>query len=79
MAYLRDKLSVLILVFFGASYPRNSYTVFAQGKERAEIPTLHLLALVPLGETAELPPPPHDRGNELITAAEMAVHDQHER
>ena len=71
MANLRDKLSVLILVFFGASYPRNSYTVFAQSGEQAEIATLHLVALVPLEETAGLSPP--DRGKELIAAAEMAV------
>ena len=71
MASKRDKLLVLILVFFGVSYPRNSYTVFAQSEEQAEIPTLHLLALVPLGETAGLSP--YDRGEELVAAAEMAV------
>ena len=71
MASMRDKLSVLILVFFGASYPKSIYTVFAQSEEQAEIQTLHLLALVPLGETAGLSP--SDRGEELIAAAEMAV------
>ena len=71
MAYLRDRLSVLIVVFLAVNYPRNSYTVFAQSEEQAEIPTLHLLALVPLGETAGLSPP--DRGEELIAAAEIAV------
>ena len=71
MAYLRDRLSVLIVVFLAVNYPRNSYTVFAQSEEQAEIPTLHLLALVPLEETAGLSPP--DRGEELIAAAEIAV------
>ena len=71
MAVLREKLLVLILFFCGVSYPKSMYTVFAQSEEQAEIPTLHLLALVPLGETAGLPPP--DRGEELIAAAEMAV------
>ena len=71
MAVLREKLLVLILFFCGVSYPKSIYTVFAQSEEQAEIPTLHLLALVPLGETAGLSPP--DRGKELIAAAEMAV------
>ena len=71
MAVLRDKLIVLIIVFCGLSYPKNTYTVFAQSGEQAEIPTLHLLALVPLGETEGLSPP--DRGKELIVAAELAV------
>ena len=69
---MRDKLLLVhILVFFGVSYSRNSNTVFAQSGEQAEIPTLHLLALVPLGETEGLSPP--DRGEELIAAAELAV------
>ena len=71
MAVLREKLLVLILFFCGVSYPKSIYTVFAQSEEQAEIQTLHLLALVPLGETAGLSPP--DRGEELIAAAEMAV------
>ena len=71
MAVLREKLITLIIVFCGLSYPENGYTVFAQSGEQAEIPTLHLLALVPLGETEGLSPP--DRGGDLIVAAELAV------
>ena len=69
---MRDKLLLVhILVLFGVSYSRNSNTVFAQSGEQAEIPTLHLLALVPLGETEGLSPP--DRGGDVIAAAELAV------
>ena len=69
---MREKLLLVhILVFFGVGYSRNSNTVFAQYREQAEIPTLHLLALVPLGETKGLSPP--DRGGDLIVAAELAV------
>ena len=71
MAVLREKLLVLILFFCGVSYPKSIYTVFAQSEEQAEIQTLHLLALVPLGGTAGLSSP--DRGEELIAAAELAV------
>ena len=69
MEVLRYRLSILILVILVVSYFRNG--VYA---ESGEIPTLHLLALVPLRETAGLPSqPPHNRGEDMIAAAELAV------
>ena len=61
---MRKNSLILVFVFFGVCYPTNSYTVFAQSGEQVDIPTLHLVALVPLGETAGLSPP--DRREELL-------------
>ena len=70
MEHLRDKLATLILATLVVSYSRN--VVFAE--KQAETPTFHLLALVPLGETAGVPPqPPYNRGEDMIAAAELAL------
>ena len=70
MEHLRAKLATLILVTLVVSYSKN--IVFAE--KQAETPTLHLLALVPPGETAGVPPqPPYNRGEDMIAAAELAV------
>ena len=72
MEVLRDRLSILILVILVVSYFRNG--VYAENGVQAEIPTLHLLALVPLRETAGLPSrSPYNRGEDMIAAADLAV------
>ena len=72
MAARRD--SVVLVWLNIIICPRN--IVFAENGTRAEMPTLHLLALVPMTETTGLPPQPlyhWQRGDDLISAAQLVV------
>ena len=59
-------LIVVAVLVLGVSYPGPTNAVFA------EVPTLHLLALVPM-TPGPSPQPPYNRGEELISAAQLAV------
>ena len=65
-ARLRDSVVLVLLSIIICS--RN--IVFAENGTRAEMPTLHLLALVPMTETVGLP---YQRGQDLVSAAQLAV------
>ena len=59
-------LLVMTVLVLGVSYPGPTNTVLA------EVPTLHLLALVPMTPEPS-PQPSYNRGEELISAAQLAV------
>ena len=63
MAQLR-----IIVVLLSFSFSKN--IIVAESGTQAEVPTLHLLALVPMTETTGLP---YQRGEDLILVAQLAV------
>ena len=58
---------VITVLVLGLNYPGATNVVFA------EVPTLHLLALVPMTPGQSSPQPSCNRGEELISAAQLAV------
>ena len=60
-------LLVITVLVLGVNYPGATNVVFA------EVPTLHLLALVPMTPGQSSPQPSCNRGEELISAAQLAV------
>ena len=63
MAQLR-----IIVVLLSFSLSKN--VIVAESGTQAEVPTIHLLALVPMTETAGLP---YQGGEGLISVAQLAV------
>ena len=59
-------LLVSTVLVLSVNYPGPTNAVFA------EVPTLHLLVLVPM-TPGPSPQPPYNRGEELISAAQLAV------